>query len=623
MPSLSEIPDALPAVKPRNLPAPKVAPFPRERFLAFLRQVRIQTKDFGLVPIELLGTQSYVLDEIEEAVNRGITTIYVLKARQLGITVFFVLLDIFWAMEYSGLLGTFVTHTDQSKSLFRNTIKVMFANLPKKFKIKWDIENRDMLVLQNGSVFQYLVAGIKEKSKGGLGRSSANNYIHGTEVAFWGSPDDLNELAATMSSYYLHRLKIYETTANGFNFFEEMYRAAEEDETIKCIFVGWWRHEHYSFGDDHQWFEIFMPQGHQTPLHILERKRIRKVKELYGVEITKNQVAWYRWKLESEVGGDQSKMDEMYPWTSEDAFVSTGSIFFVNDALTEAMKRARTQKLIPYKYMYTERWQDTIVNPTRDRRAELKIWEEADPRGHYVIGCDPAYGSSDEADRAVIHVARCFSDRLVQVAEFVSSTISTYQCAWTLCHLAGYYRNVMVNLEMNGPGEAVFNEMNALRTQTGDMVNHSADGKVTHDLRYVLNMMRHYLYKRPDSMTSGLAYQWRTSGTNKPPMMHSFKDAFELHRFIINSMYLLEEMKTIVIDGGAIAAEGSNKDDRVIAAALAHEAWRRWVQPKLRNMGLTFERAYMESIGAGPNQPQKMAINYLRSQNITVDEGMK
>lgn len=604
----------------RVLPPAGVAPFPRARFEQFLSRVKIQTKDFGLVPMDMLGTQLYVLDEMEAAYNQGITTFYILKARQLGITVFFVLLDIFWAMEHPGLLGSFVTHTDASKSLFRNTIKVMFANLPKTHKIKWDIENRDMLILKNGSLFQYLVAGIKEKSKGGLGRSSANNYIHGTEVAFWGSPDDLNELSATMSTHYKHRLKIEETTANGFNFWEERYRAAKTDPTICTIFVGWWRHDHYSFPDDHPWFRVYMPQGHDTPLHILERKRCRLVREAFGVEVTRNQIAWYRWHLESEVQGDQCKMDEMFPWVEDDAFVSTGSVFFTNDSLTEASRRARQQKFMPYKYQMTERWQDTIVINTRDRRAELKVWEEADPAGHYVIGCDPAYGSSEAADRAVIHVARCFSDRLVQVAEFVSPTISTYQCAWTLCHLAGYYRNVMVNLEMNGPGEAVFNEMNALRTQTRDMVSYAPDGKVAHDLRRVLNMMRHFLYARADSMTAQLAYQWRTSGSNKPPMLNSFKDAFELKRFVINSMMLIDEMKTIVVDGGHIAAEGTHKDDRVMAAALAHEAWRKWMQPKLRNMGLTFERAYMESIGAGPDQAQRMALNYLQSQKIVLNE---
>lgn len=606
---------------PVRAPTSKVEPFPRARFLAFLSCLKILTKDFGLIPMQMLGTQRYILDEMCAVLERGVTTFYILKARQLGASTFFVALDLFWAMEHKGLLGAFVTHTDQSKAQFRNIIKVFFANLPKTHRIKWDIENRDMLILKNSSVLQYLVAGIKEKSKGGLGRSSANNFIHGTEVAFWGSPDDLNELSATMSSHYPHRMKIYETTANGFNFFEEMYRAAKDDPTICCIFVGWWRHDHYTFPDDHPYFRIYMPQGNSTPLHILERKRVRLVGKEYGVTITHNQIAWYRWHLESELQGDQSKMDEMFPWVEDDAFVATGSKFFLNDSLTDAMKRARQQPFMPFKYMFTARWQDTVVAATRDRRAELKVWEEPDPRGHYVLGCDPAYGSSDEADRAVIHVARCFSDRLVQVAEFVSPTISTYQCAWALCHLAGYYRNVMVNLEMNGPGEAVFNEINVLRTHTHEMINHAPDGKVTHDLRQVLNMMRHYLYKRADSMGGSLAYQWRTSGTNKPPMMHSFKDAFELRRTILNSMALLEEMKTIVIHDGSIQAEGSCKDDRVIAGALAHEAWRRWVQPKLRNMGLTFERAYMESIGAGPNQAQKMAIDYLRGHKIALNDG--
>jgi hypothetical protein len=605
-----------------QLPGIKIAPFPRARFLAFISRLKILTKDFGLVPMRMLGTQTYVLDEICTAMERGVSVFYILKARQLGMTTFFLALDAFWAMEHPGLLGSFVTHTDQSKANFRNTFKVFYAHLPKTHRIKWNIENRDMLILKNGSVMQYLVAGIKEKVKGGLGRSSANNYIHGTEVAFWGSPDDLNELSATMSTHYPHRMKIYETTANGFNFFNEMWDQAKDDPTICRIFVGWWRHDHYTFPDDHPWFSVYMPQGHATPFHILERKRIRLVKERYGVDITRNQIAWYRWKLESELNGDQAKADEQFPWLEEDAFVATGAQFFTNDSLTDALKRARQQKLIPYKYMFTERWQDTIVTPTRDlKHAELKIWEESDPRGHYVIGCDPAYGSSESADRAVIHVARCFSDRLVQVAEFVSPTISTYQCAWALCHLAGYYRNVMVNLEMNGPGEAVFNEMNALKQHTRDMINHSPDGKVTHDLRQVLNMMRHYLYRRADSMQATLAYQWRSSGTNKPPMMHAFKDGFELHRFILNSMFLLDEMRTIVTDGSKIAGEGNAKDDRVIAAALAHEAWRRWVQPKLRNMGLTFERAYMEAIGAGPNMAQKIAIDYLKSQRIIVDEG--
>jgi hypothetical protein len=176
-------------------------------------------------------------------------------------------------------------------------------------------------------------------------------------------------------------------------------------------------------------------------------------------------------------------------------------------------------------------------------------------------------------------------------------------------------------IELNGPGEAVFNQLNDLRTQTAQMAA-SASGDI--DLRNVFTAMRSFLYKRADSIgCQGYAREWRMSGNNKPPLLSGFKDSFELNRHVLNSLPLLEEMRHIVIDGGSIGAMSGHKDDRVIAAALAHEAWRRWVQQKLRNMGLTFERAYMESIGAGPNQAQKMAINYLKTQNITVDEGLK
>ena len=73
-----------------HIPSSKPAPFPRARFLAFLGRLRIQTKDFGLVPMSLLGTQSYVLDEMCAAIDRGVTTFMILKARQLGMTTFFI-----------------------------------------------------------------------------------------------------------------------------------------------------------------------------------------------------------------------------------------------------------------------------------------------------------------------------------------------------------------------------------------------------------------------------------------------------------------------------------------------------------------------------------------------------
>jgi len=471
--------------KPKRLvPASEVAPFPRDRLIKFLSKVRIQSKDYGLINFQLLGTQLYVLVRMEEAIARGITKFVILKARQLGMSTFFLGLDLFWAFENQGLLGAFVTHTEQSKAQFRNILKVFLANLPRGYKKDAVQENRDMVVFENGSLFQYIVAGVREKGKGGIGRSSANNFAHCTEVAFWGSADDVNELAATMSTHYQHRLEVYESTANGFNHFHEMWEAAKEDPTCCAIFVGWWLHDHYSYGDDHPFFQIYMPDGHATKLNALERKRVKDVRDQFGVDITHNQIAWYRWQLEAKQQGDQSKMDELYPWTEQDAFVATGSRFFTNESLTDAMKRTRSVPYMPFRYILTDRWHETGVTGGNRSRHDLKIWEEAVHDGWYVIGCDPAYGSSDDADRSVIHVARCFADRMVQVAEFVSTSTSTYQCAWVLAHLAGYYRNCMVNLEISGPGTTVFQELNHLRTSIKE-IKVSTNPEDT-DLRNVL-----------------------------------------------------------------------------------------------------------------------------------------
>jgi hypothetical protein len=280
-------------------------------------------------------------------------------------------------------------------------------------------------------------------------------------------------------------------------------------------------------------------------------------------------------------------MDELFPWTAEDAFVATGAKFFTGESLTDAMRHARKSPYMPFRYQLGEVWSDTgVVDSSRQReRCDLRIYEAADPAGVYTIGCDPAYGSSDTADRTAISVDRCFADRQIQVAEFVSSNVATYHCAWVLAHLAGYYRNVMVNLEVTGPGAAVFQELNHLRRALQLVGNKDATAK---ELRDCLGAMQYFLYKRADSMRGDLAYQWKTTHENKHTMFCGFRDSFQLNRVVVNSLPCLEEMKSMVYDEGSIYAEGNKKDDRVMAKALSHEAWKRWIQPGLISRGLTY-----------------------------------
>ena len=594
-----------------------VAPFPTERFMRFLGHLKVQSKDYGLVPFRLLGSQRYVLDQIVDGLSRGITTFVILKNRQAGISTFFLALDMFWAFENKGLLGVFMTHKEEARDDFRATVEVFFAETPKNFRINYVRHNRNLLILKNGSRYRYLIAGTSETKKGGLGRGGAANYLHSTETAFYGNGEDLGEFRSQMSSLYPHRLQVYESTANGYNHFFDMWDGAKVDPTKCAIFVGWWRDERNQFPVNHPFFANYMPDGVKTALTPLERKRVREVRERYGFEISLQQVAWYRWHLESEKESDQALMDQEMPWTEDDAFQATGSKFFTVEALTDCMRHAKKQSFQTFRYKLGMKFDETEVRQVKDARAELRIWEHPSRFGYYVVACDPAYGSSDEADRTVISIWRCYSDCLVQVAEYCSTTPSTYQCAWVLAHLAGYFgvTFAMPILEMNGPGQAVFDELEKVRRMASEIRPNDENAHI----RNILANMRHYFYRRLDNPGGGeMLYQWKTTHELKTRAMNQLKNGIELHRMIPRSMPLLEEMQRIVNDQGSIGAEGRAKDDRVMAAALAYQAWNTWVQTRVKNLGMTLEKSTEIEEKGGTPVTERVITNYLKRMNIVV-----
>ena len=74
---------------------------------------------------------------------------------------------------------------------------------------------------------------------------------------------------------------------------------------------------------------------------------------------------------------------------------------------------------------------------------------------------------------------------------------------------------------------------------------------------------------------------WLTTTQTKERMLSYMKDYFERGMMAVYDMETLEEMKTITREGGSIAASGRNKDDRVIASALAAAAYAEQLQPRL------------------------------------------
>ena len=540
-------------------------------FYEFCKTLQIETKEKGLVRMDqLLGTQTYVMDEIAKGLEEGIHFFVILKGRQLGITTISLALDLYWHFLNPGLQGTLTTDTEENRDMFRSTIGMYMDGLPKKYKVPILTHNRNALALKNRSRLFYQVAGLR--AKGSLGRGKGITFLHGTETSSWGDEEGLASLLASLAETNPDRLYIFESTARGFNMFHDMYATAKRSRTQKAIFCGWWRNELYMADPESSVYKTYW----DGKLTSEEKEWVRDIKKLYQFEINSRQIAWWRWKM-TEGMKDDSLMYQEFPPTEDYAFVMTGTSFFSNSRCTDAVKRLKKRSFDSYRYSFGANFQDTEVLKSTERLATLKVWEEPVDTAYYVIGADPAYGSSDWADRFCIQVFRCYADGLEQVASFATSELNTYQFAWIIAHLAGAYKNSTLNLEINGPGQAVINELRNLKRQAASMG--TALGK---DLLDVYGNMQNYIWRRNDTL-GGVSNSigWMTTAATKERMLTYMKDYFERGMMDIWDMDTIEEMKTTIRDGGSIEASGRNKDDRVIACALACAAFAEQVQPRL------------------------------------------
>ena len=581
--------------------------FNLNQFYKFCAQLKIETKEQGLRNLDnLLGTQTYVMEEIANGLKDNIHFFVILKGRQLGITTISLALDLYWHYLNNGLNGTLVTDTEENRDMFKGTLTAYMDGLPKEYKIPILSHNRNSLALKNRSRIFYQVAGLR--AKGSLGRGKGITFLHGTETSSWGDEEGLASLLASLAETNPKRLYIFESTARGFNMFHDMYVTAKRARTQKAIFCGWWRNEFYSAAPDTDVYKVYW-DGKLTPE---EKEWTKDIKKLYNFEINSRQMAWWRWKMLEGIK-DDSLMYQEFPPTEDYAFVMTGTSFFSNSRCTDAMKIAKKIDCDHYRYAMGVNFQDTEVLKSTERLSTLKIWEDPIDTAYYVIGADPAYGSSDWADRFCVQVFRCYSDGMEQVAEFATSELNTYQFAWVIAHLAGAYKNSTLNLEVNGPGQAVLNEIKNLRRQAASMGN--AMGKSLMD---VYGSMSNYIWRRNDTM-GGLSNSlgWFTTAATKERMMSYTKDLFERQMLDVYSVDTIEEMKTIIRDGASIEASGRNKDDRVMAMALACAAFSEQVQPQLiqrklsRKVSRELEQKTPEQLSVG-----KGVSNYLKAIGV-------
>ena len=592
--------------------------FPLDQFLSFCRALKIDSKERGLINLGdcLLGTQKWVLREIVSGLEDGIHEFITLKSRQAGISTISLALDLFWLFKHKGINGMLVVHEDTARDQFRSTLELYYSSLPDEWKRPIKDHNRNQLVLTTGTRLLYRVAGTKRTGKGSLGRSSAPSFLHATEMSSWGDQEGYASLRASLAQKNPDRLYHWESTARGFeNLFYDQWEASKTAASQKSIFVSWWAQDMYRWARDSSLYKIYY--GESGRFTAQEKEWSKEVKQLYAVEIDDEQIAWWRW-LCAEQQPDESIRLQEYPWTEHQAFQSTGSQFFSPVELSRLYQEVnRIPNPEYYRLLFKDNFIDTQINASNAKNATLKVWRNPEKHGFYVLGADPAYGSSENADAFCISVWRVWADHAEQVAEYVDYGITTAHFAWAIAYLCGAYGPCTFNLEVSGPGHAVLNEIQNMRKER---VFGLAQARPV--LRDVLGSMRDFLYRKYDSIygTPG-AIHTQTNFQMKERMMNNFRDYVERKMACPTSRDLVSEMSSVERQSGsAPGAPTHRSDDRVISAALAVLAWNDQVRPKLMANGLMYknqqQKAIEESTPATAATGSRMVRQYMKDLGI-------
>lgn len=562
----------------------------REGIYDLLGSVQIDTKETGRCHVDPWMSQRMVIDAISTGLEEGVHEFVVLKCRQVAITTVCSVIELFWALANPGTQGCIIADRTDNLERLRRIFASLLETLPREWRSpehKLVQNNRNGLAFANRSVIDLLAAG----SNPDLGASRALNMMHATECSLWRSLAGVESLKASLARQNPNRLYVWESVANGFNWFWQHCQQAKTDRHMKFIFCGFWSNPTYAIPKSDPDFQIYW-DGHLTEEEVL---RARYVKQEYGVLIKPEQIAW--WRREAEYRAEEYMLRH-YPWHEKECFIASGSGFFpAKRTLGIAESLAETPP--PYKgyrYVFEESFLASRIEQTMDREeVTLRVWETPEPEGVYTVGVDPSGGGGGEADDHAIEVFRCYADRLVQVAEFQSNRPLTYQLAWVLAHLCGAYRNHTANLEVTGIGAAVLPEVRNLRQLAERGLIQGALG--SEKLLDMIGSVRWFLYKRPDTLGGGgNIIAWKTNADNKHQTYSEFRDSIMLNRIEFRSPRLVAQLQAIVEDENWLGAgtDTQENDDLVSAAVLAHHPWVDVIRPGLVARKLTWESVKAE-----------------------------
>lgn len=401
-------------------------------------------KDKKIVPFFINEVQHEFIDTLNKAIedyDNGLITsisLLVLKGRQQGFTTLITAYQLAATITRSNFEGlTLADKSTNSESIFQNKAKTVFNRLPEMLKPTEKYNSKRQLLFEKLNSSWSIDTATKE-----VGRSRTINFFHGSECAFW--KDGISNIQASLGETFTkNAIKIYESTANGFNDYRTMWKSGEH---INC-FYQWWKTKEYRLNFETKNMRTkFLNDIDRKAGWIYERlKWLRDEKKL-----DENQLYWYFKKYQSYI--DKELIKQEYPCTEDEAFIASGKCFFNTEIIIQRIneiEQVRNNGVLEVGYFDYEikiknnKKQITNIKWVNDATGPIKILKRPQNKIPYVLGGDTAGDGSDFFTGTVIDNT---TGKIVAVLKHEKD--ETYYTRQIYC-LGKYYNTALIGLEVN------------------------------------------------------------------------------------------------------------------------------------------------------------------------------
>lgn len=489
------------------------------------------------MPFFLNDVQHDFIDTLNKAIddfNDGIITdicLLVLKGRQQGFTTLVTAYQLACSILNRNFQGyTLADKSDNSEAIFQNKAKFPYSQLPEALQPTEKFNNRKQLLFEKLNSSWAVDTATKD-----VGRSRTVNFFHGSECAFW-QHGIAPVQGALGEAFTKNCIKIYESTANGYNDYQKMWDSGVH---INC-FYAWWRTREYRIDFRNEEFKSEFLKNVKTKKGWIW-DRLRWLKDTQGLDA--EQLFWYWNKYDKYLDKDLIKQE--YPCTPQEAFLLSGKNVFDTAVILDRLARLpKPIKTGYFTYDY-DGLRITNIKWVNDKGGYIKLFQLPNTPAftEYCIGGDTAGEGSDFFTGHVLDAKTG-----VQVAKLKHQFDADQYTRQMYC-LGIYYNTALIGIEAN------------------------FDSYPIKELQR-LGYPKQYTREAVDTYTGKTEkrFGFKTTSLTRPTAISRLVEIVREYCDTINDKETLEELLTIVRnEKGRIEAPEGGHDDDMMGLAIAHE----------------------------------------------------